>query len=100
MLKTLALAGSLLVAGLSFASAPATAAPVAPSPALGATTEAPVATVQYYGPRRGYRRGNGYRRGFYGPRRFYGRPYYRNRGYYRPRPFYGRPYYAPRRYYY
>ncbi len=96
MLKTLALAGGLVLASLTMAAGPSAAAPVANAQALGATTEAPVETVQYY---RGYRRGYGHRR-FYGPRRFYGRPHYRGRGYYRPRPFYGRPFYGPRRYYY
>ena len=96
MLKTLALAAGLVLAGLTMATGPTAAAPVANVQALGTAAETPVQTVQY---RRGYGRGYGGRR-FYGPRRYYGRPAFRGRGYYRPRPFYGRPYYAPRRFYY
>lgn len=89
MKKTLALAAGLFVAGLSLASAPASAVPFAPSLAAPLATEAAplVETVQYgygrrghgygYG-RRGYR-GHGYgygRRGYYG-----GGPRYGGRGY-------------------
>lgn len=89
MLKTLTLAGGLVLAGLTFAPQGAAAASFGNQADVASTASPGVELAQYYyyrGPRRRYR-------GYYGPRRgYYGRPYYR-RGYY------GRPYGYRRGYY-
>lgn len=84
MLKTVIVAGGLVLAGLSLAPAAATAAPFGAQADVATTAAPEVEKAQYYYRRR-YARPRYYRPRYYAPRRYYRPRYYAPRRAYRPR---------------